>query len=157
MSHTVSQCNRFSSYSGAQSYIIYDLPPSSPPSPPSGSLPPLLSSPLLPLSLTISPPPSTSSLPDTSWNRRTTGCCLMGWLGVVGLAELRLVLGKLGLAELLGLSPWTNALGRLLSPLLEAPENNGGGLRCCGGVKGTRGSPLEAEGGEMTAASTARP
>ena len=82
----------------------YALPPSSPPSPPSGSLPPLLSSPLLPLFLTLSLPPSSSSLLDASGNCRATGCCLLGRLGVLGLVELQLVLGKLGLAELLGLS-----------------------------------------------------
>ena len=83
----------------------YALPPSSPPSPPSGSLPPLLSSPLLPLSLTPSLPPSSSSLPDAPANRRATGCSLMGRLGVLGLVELQSVLGRLGLAKLQGLSP----------------------------------------------------
>ena len=68
---------------------------------------------------------------DAPENCRATGRCLMGRLGVLGLVELQVVLGRLGLAELSGLSGY--ALGRLLSIPLDAPGGVGGGPRC-GGV-----------------------
>ena len=105
--------------------ILYSLPPSSSPSPPSGSTPPLLSSPLLPLSLTPSLPPSVSSTPGDApaENCSATGCSLENSLGVLGLGVLQLAPGRAGWQSCWGLHPEGPLVSsRLASFWLLRPE-----------------------------------